>query len=274
MSGIEGVGDFRSASTAEFRDALVAWIEERRSELAPPYHDHGSTEELLSHQRRVQRLLFDHGFMRWGWPTEVGGLGGNPLFRAVLGEELTGRGLVHSAAYSMTEVLGPAVIAYADATLAVEVVPPLLRGDETWCQGFSEPEAGKRPRVAANDGRQGWRRLGAARAEALDELGPPRLPVCRVGAHGGPRNGLSRDQPRSSWTWTAPALTCTRSTRWPASTSSVRPSSTRSASPLTECLAPREKVGRSRSTSSPANADRSSGSGRVGSSTTSERSRP
>jgi len=142
MSGIEEVRDFRSASTAEFRDALVEWIEERRAELEPPYRDHGSTDELLAHQRCVQRLVFDHGFMRWGWPLEVGGLGGNPLFRAILGEELTGRGLVHSAAYSMTEVLGPAVIAYADATLAAEVVPALLRGDETWCQGFSEPEAG------------------------------------------------------------------------------------------------------------------------------------
>jgi alkylation response protein AidB-like acyl-CoA dehydrogenase len=142
MSGNEEVRDFGSASTAEFRDALVEWIDERRTELEPPYRDHGSTEELLAHQRYVQRSVFDHGFMRWGWPLEVGGLGGNPLFRAILGEELTGRGLVHSAAYSMTEVLGPAVIAYADAALAAEVVPLLLRGDETWCQGFSEPEAG------------------------------------------------------------------------------------------------------------------------------------
>jgi alkylation response protein AidB-like acyl-CoA dehydrogenase len=64
------------------------------------------------------------------------------LFRAVLGEELTGRGLVHSAAYSMTEVLGPAVVEYASVSLAAEVVPSMLRGDETWCQGFSEPQAG------------------------------------------------------------------------------------------------------------------------------------
>ena len=80
--------------------------------------------------------------MRWGWPEAVGGLGGSPLFRAVLGEELTGRGLVHSAAFSMTEVLGPAVIEHAAPALAAEVVPPMLRGDESWCQGFSEPEAG------------------------------------------------------------------------------------------------------------------------------------
>jgi alkylation response protein AidB-like acyl-CoA dehydrogenase len=139
---IEGVQDFGSASTAKFRRALVSWIDEHRSELEPPYRDHGTTEEILSHQRRVQRLLFDQGFMRWGWPAEVGGLGGSPLFRAVLGEELTSRGLVHSAAYSMSEVLGPAVISYADPSLAAEVVPPMLRGDESWCQGFSEPEAG------------------------------------------------------------------------------------------------------------------------------------
>jgi len=133
---------FGTASTAEFRDSLLAWIDRHRAELEPPYRDHGTTEQLLSHQRRVQRLLFDEGWMRWGWPTEVGGLGGSPLLRAVLGEQLTGRGLVHSAAFSMTEVLGPAVIEYAPAPLAADVVPPMLRGDETWCQGFSEPEAG------------------------------------------------------------------------------------------------------------------------------------
>ncbi len=188
------VGDFRDASTAEFRDAVVAWIDARRSELEPPYCDHGSTEELLSHQRRVQQLLFDHGFMRWGWPVEVGGLGGNPLFRAVLGEELTGRGLVHSAAYSMTEVLGPAVIAYADAALAAQVVPPLLRGDETWCQGFSEPEAGSDLGSLRTTARPGRRRVGDPGAEALDELGPPCHPMRRLGTDRGPRNRLHGDQ--------------------------------------------------------------------------------
>ena len=137
--GGERVGAF---TTAQFRESLVDWIESHRSELEPPYSSHGTTVELLSHQRRVQRLLHDEGWMRWGWPEAVGGLGGSPLLRAVLGEELTGRGLVHSAAYSMTEVLGPAVIEYAEGSLAAKVVPPMLRGDEMWCQGFSEPEAG------------------------------------------------------------------------------------------------------------------------------------
>jgi alkylation response protein AidB-like acyl-CoA dehydrogenase len=134
--------DFTAASTAEFRTALVPWIDERLETLQPPYVGHGSTAELLEHQRRVQHLLYDAGWMRWGWPTEVGGLGGSAQLRAVLGEELTWRALVHSAAFSMTEVLGPAVAAFATLELASAVLPPMLRGDELWCQGFSEPEAG------------------------------------------------------------------------------------------------------------------------------------
>jgi alkylation response protein AidB-like acyl-CoA dehydrogenase len=42
----------------------------------------------------------------------------------------------------MTEVLAPTMIDYARPELAAEMVPRLLRGDEIWCQGFSEPGTG------------------------------------------------------------------------------------------------------------------------------------
>jgi alkylation response protein AidB-like acyl-CoA dehydrogenase len=131
-----------TTSVGDFRSQLVAWIDGHLDQLLPPYEDHGTTDQLLDHQRSVQRLLFDDGWMRWGWPEFVGGLGGTPLFRAVLGEELTSRALVHSAAFSMPEVLGPAVVRFASPEMATDVVPRMLRGDELWCQGFSEPDAG------------------------------------------------------------------------------------------------------------------------------------
>jgi len=49
---------------------------------------------------------------------------------------------VEPGIYSLTEVLAPTMIDYAPEELAAEMVPRLLRGDETWCQGFSEPETG------------------------------------------------------------------------------------------------------------------------------------
>jgi len=42
----------------------------------------------------------------------------------------------------MTEVLAPTLISYASAELAAAMIPRLLCGEETWCQGFSEPSTG------------------------------------------------------------------------------------------------------------------------------------
>jgi alkylation response protein AidB-like acyl-CoA dehydrogenase len=131
-----------TTTVGDFRSELVEWIDGHLDQLSTPYQDHGTTDQILDHQLRVQRLLFDEGWMRWGWPESVGGLGGTPLFRAVLGEELTSRALVHTAAFSMPEVLGPAVARFATPDIATVAIPRMLRGDELWCQGFSEPEAG------------------------------------------------------------------------------------------------------------------------------------
>jgi alkylation response protein AidB-like acyl-CoA dehydrogenase len=72
----------------------------------------------------------------------VGGYGGPALLRAVLGEEVTSRGLAEPGIYSMIEVLTPTLISYAPPALAAGMVPRLLSGQEQWCQGFSEPGAG------------------------------------------------------------------------------------------------------------------------------------
>ena len=66
----------------------------------------------------MKRLGYDAGWMRWGWPERVGGLGGSPLLRAELGEELTTRGMVDPGVYSMTEVLAPTMIDYASPAVA------------------------------------------------------------------------------------------------------------------------------------------------------------
>jgi alkylation response protein AidB-like acyl-CoA dehydrogenase len=103
---------------------------------------HGTLDEQLAHLSTVKRLAFDAGWMRWGWPERVGGLGGSSLLRAYVGEALTGRGFVEPGSYSMTEVLVPTMVDHAPPDLAATMVPRQLRGDETWCQGFSEPGTG------------------------------------------------------------------------------------------------------------------------------------
>jgi alkylation response protein AidB-like acyl-CoA dehydrogenase len=125
-----------------FREAVDAWLEDNHDALAADHEGSGTLDEQMSHLSRVKRLTYDAGWMRWGWPERVGGFGGSTLLRAYLGEALTARDLVEPGVYSMTEVLAPTMIDYAAPELAATMVPLLLRGDETWCQGFSEPGTG------------------------------------------------------------------------------------------------------------------------------------
>ena len=126
----------------EFRTTLDAWLDEHHDELAPDHPGTGTLDQQMVQLSKVKRMTFDAGWMRRGWPERVGGLEGSTLLRAYLGEALTSRDLVEPGLYSMTEVLAPTMIDYAPPELATEMVPRLLRGDETWCQGFSEPGTG------------------------------------------------------------------------------------------------------------------------------------
>lgn len=122
----------------EFRAGLRSWLDD--NDLTP-----GPDHSLQGHMRqfaRVSRALYDADWMRYGWPTEVGGLGGPAVLRAIVGEEVVGRRLAEPGPYSMLEVLAPTMIDYAPAGLAAEMVPRLLSGEEHWCQGFSEPGSG------------------------------------------------------------------------------------------------------------------------------------
>ncbi|MEU8803121.1 acyl-CoA dehydrogenase family protein [Spirillospora sp. NPDC048819] len=126
----------------EFRDGLDGWLDEHQPDLVPPHGSDVSLDAEMEHLSKVKRLTFDAGWMRRGWPERVGGLGGSTLMRAYLGEALASRDLIEPGIYSMTEVLAPTMIEFARPELAAEMVPRLLRGDETWCQGFSEPSTG------------------------------------------------------------------------------------------------------------------------------------
>src|SRR4051794_1476026 len=170
----------------EFRPAVDRWLEENAAELAPDFEGVGTLAQQMAQLAKVKRLTYDAGWMRWGWPERVGGLGGSPLLRAYLGEALTARDLVEPGIYSMTEVLAPTMVDYAAPGLAAAMVPRLLRGDETWCQGFSEPGTGSNLaslscRATRDD--DGWRVTGqkvwtslaqyAQRCVLLTRTGPP-----------------------------------------------------------------------------------------------------
>jgi alkylation response protein AidB-like acyl-CoA dehydrogenase len=147
---------------------------------------HGEdVDAQMTHSAQLLNWLFDGGWVRHGWPEEVGGLGGPPVVRLQILERLTLRGYPIPEHLFALEVVGPAVVSYAPE-LAARFMPAALRGDELWCQGFSEPEAGSdlaalRTRALAGDdgnfllsGQKIWTSYGARadRMVALVRTGP------------------------------------------------------------------------------------------------------
>ncbi len=125
-----------------FKVAVDGWLDEHAAALKPEFAGKGTLDEQVAQLAKVRRLTHDAGWARRGWPERVGGLGGSNLLRAYLGEALTSRDLVESGLYTMPEFLVPTMLDHAPPDLAAEMVPRVLRGDEVWCQGFSEPGAG------------------------------------------------------------------------------------------------------------------------------------
>jgi alkylation response protein AidB-like acyl-CoA dehydrogenase len=93
---------------------------------------------------RVDRLLSAAGLLGITWPVDVGGRGASPLLDAVLTEELGHVGVrrARTPAHQGVNNLAPALIAHASDAQRQRFLPPILAVDETWCQGFSEPDAG------------------------------------------------------------------------------------------------------------------------------------
>ncbi len=127
---------------AETQQQFREWLGQARADLpVPPAPGRGFAERLQA-IRELQAVLFDAGWARIGWPEEVGGLGGHAGHRAALYDELGCAGYATRSAFEHVEILAPALVARWETRLVREMLPRLLRGDELWCQGFSEPDAG------------------------------------------------------------------------------------------------------------------------------------
>ncbi|WP_327244946.1 acyl-CoA dehydrogenase [Streptomyces sp. NBC_01320] len=90
-----------------------------------------------------QRMLYDAGYAGLHWPVDAGGRGVTPTRHLIFLEETERAGAPYVGANFVGLLhAGPTIAAEGTAGQRARWLPPVLRGDEIWCQGFSEPEAG------------------------------------------------------------------------------------------------------------------------------------
>ena len=131
-----------SDADESFRADLHAWLDATLPTLAPqPPRD--AWPERRKWDTDWQRRLFDAGYAGLHWPKEYGGCGASPTEQLIFYEE-TARSRAPYVGVNFVGTLhaGPTLIEEGTDEQKAEHLPRILRGDEVWCQGFSEPGAG------------------------------------------------------------------------------------------------------------------------------------
>lgn len=92
--------------------------------------------------REWQGRLAEGGFAGITWPRAFGGRGGRPIESAIFNQEQARYGVSNGVFAIAIGMVGPTLLAHGTDDQRRRYLPAMLRGDEVWCQLFSEPEAG------------------------------------------------------------------------------------------------------------------------------------
>jgi alkylation response protein AidB-like acyl-CoA dehydrogenase len=130
--------DCNALSDEEFRGRFRAWVE-------------ANCPQRLRNMRK-QRPLFDEvadwygalsrqGWLAPTWPKEYGGMGLSPAKHIIYVEEWGRLGCPRIPDHGIG-LVGPLLIQYGTAEQKAHYLPRILSGEDVWCQGYSEPNAG------------------------------------------------------------------------------------------------------------------------------------
>jgi alkylation response protein AidB-like acyl-CoA dehydrogenase len=131
---------------SEFRAQVRAWIAENKPAppdfLLPQSFLEVETREQFDYLRAWQARVYEAGYIGFDTPREYGGQGVDPARAAIVSQEMGRAGAPFLVNRIALQWVGPTLLVYGTEEQKKRLIPPLLSGEEIWCQGFSEPGAG------------------------------------------------------------------------------------------------------------------------------------
>ena len=127
--------DEENAFRAEVRSFLQqAWTPELAARIDD---DDQYAQAIVEWQRR----LFERGWVAPGWPRQHGGCEWTPTQRYIYELERTAIGAPDVLPFGL-KMVGPVILKFGNEAQKARFLPRILRGEDWWCQGYSEPGAG------------------------------------------------------------------------------------------------------------------------------------
>lgn len=126
----------------EFREELRAWLEANYTgDIVDALQQRGTDEAFDAH-RKWNATLVDAGYGAISWPVEFGGRAAGIHEQLAYNEEMARAGAPGPVNAIGVANIAPAIMAYGTQEQKSRFLWPMLRGDEIWSQGMSEPDAG------------------------------------------------------------------------------------------------------------------------------------
>jgi len=126
----------------KFRDAFREWL---GANLPAPWQGNTNSEDrsdYIRYLREWQQKLYLGGWAGISWPQQFGGRGASLMEQAIFQEELARANAPQLIGTIGLSLVGPTIIAMGTDEQKARYLAPILSGEEIWCQGFSEPNAG------------------------------------------------------------------------------------------------------------------------------------
>jgi len=128
-----------------FRERVRAWLQENLPEGwgSPGHRGPRTAGERVAFAKWWQRKLYDGGWAGISWPREFGGTGATMTEQMIYGEEYARAWAPDLIMLGVgTALTGPVLMACGKPWQQERFIANILKGEEIWCQGFSEPGAG------------------------------------------------------------------------------------------------------------------------------------
>jgi alkylation response protein AidB-like acyl-CoA dehydrogenase len=160
------------AEVERFRKELRAWLcDNLTGDVLTAGRARGKDVSAFEVLRAWDAAMADAGWGAVSWPREYGGRGATVLEQLAYAEETTrARAPIPLNVIGLNNI-GPAIMAFGTDAQKHQFLPRMVRADDIWCQGMSEPEAGSdlaslRTRAVADgedfvvNGQKIWTSLG------------------------------------------------------------------------------------------------------------------
>jgi alkylation response protein AidB-like acyl-CoA dehydrogenase len=132
---------------AAFREEVRAWMKEHARErdpgqLSTSHSFYDFDDIFVAEGKKWQRCIYDGGYAGITWPVEFGGRGGTFVEAMIFRQEEAKFDVASSLFAVGIGMAGPTMIGHGTDEQRRRYLPAMLRGEEVWCQLFSEPGAG------------------------------------------------------------------------------------------------------------------------------------